>query len=236
MRVNGRNIGKSVDALYDEIEERTRNEVGREVRLREREAGAISNVSWRRGRVTISIHKGMPTHAVPHALAVALQHVRQRLDEYPDVHRPFPSGTPQADLVRTALRELVMAPEAESQLKGLELDDEWETEQRHEGMKALLRDVPKEWHRTGSLGHKFAALQYARMELQHPRRMWSSLKKTFAKELPTAAEQGADIAAQVKKIGWASPDACLESLVTARDALKLKKEALIGDRRTAEMQ
>jgi hypothetical protein len=54
--------------------------------------------------------------------------------------------------------------------------------------------------------------------------------------MPGASELGAEVAKAVKKRGWASSEACFESLVEARDLLRLKREALIGDRQSGEMR
>jgi hypothetical protein len=236
MRVNGRNIGKQVDDLYEEIERRAKEEARRELKLIPFEGAAFSNVRWKLGRINIGIHKDLPTHAVPHALAVALHHVRQRLDRYPDVHRPYPGGSEEASPVRTSLRELVLAPEAELHIAELGLDREWETQQRHDAMKQLIEQAPKAWLRKGNLGNTFAALQYARMELEHPPTMWRSLRKSMRERMPVASELGAEVAKAVKKRGWASSEACFDSLVEARDLLRLKREALIGDRQSGEMR
>ena len=234
MKVLGRNIGTGVDQLYEEVEARTREEAERELCLRDFEGVAFANVPWTRGEVRVSIHKGLPTHAIPHVLAIALQHVRQRLDLYPDVHRPFQTGSQEAGLVRTGLRELVLAPEAEQQLAALDIDTGWEIKQRHEGMKAVLRDVPKDWDKPSRLAGKFASLQLARLELEHPPKLWKGLRKHLLDVMPKTTAKGAELAAAVKQTGWGSQDACLASLVTARDLLRLKKEAVIGDRRSGE--
>ena len=167
MEVLGRDIGEALDRMYEELANRTRTEGERELRV-EGFQGALSRVDWGDAAVMIFLNEGVPTHALPHVLGVALQHVRQRLDHYPDVRRPEGRQPEGAALVRTALRELVLAPEAEAKLASLNLDQQWETEQRHEGFKSLLDGAPQEWSQPGTAGHAFAVLQYARMELQHP--------------------------------------------------------------------
>ena len=184
----------------------------------------------------IFVHEQLPTHAIPHVLGVALQHVRQRLDRYPDVRTPSGrQAAAGAGPLRTMLRELVMAPEAEAHLADLGLDCEWETEQRHEAMKQILRATPSDWKRDGTLGNKFAALQYARFELEHPSTMWKSLRDDMEDALPIAAERGKQAVAAVREHGWDSPDACLQSLITVRDALGMEYVAWIEDRRNGEI-
>ncbi len=235
MQVIGRDIGDVLDALYQQIERRVRIEAERELRVEPFEAAAMSNVSWGEEAVTISIHQGVPTHALPHVFAVALQHVRQRLDRYPDVRRPEGPQPGQAPLLRQVLRELVLAPEAEMQLAPLNLDQEWEVEQRHSALKEMLREPPPEWERSDNVGNKFMALQYARFSVQHPKEMWEGLRKTFTEKLPAAAEHGEGVVRVVRKTGWGTPGGCLQSLVGARDELELQSIALIEDRRTGNL-
>ena len=86
--------------------------------------------------------------------------------------------------MRTALRELVLAPEADMQLDPLELDRSWETEQRHAGYKELLRDADDTWNEVGTAGNAFAALQYARFAIDHPSDLWESLREQTAERIP----------------------------------------------------
>ena len=137
--------------------------------------------------------------------------------------------------MRTALKELVLAPEAESHLAALALDQEWETEQRHQGLKDMIADAPEEWNELGTIGNSFAALQYARMELQHPPAMWNGLKKRMTEALPLAAERGEDAVRNVRRYRWGSPGACLQALVAVRNELKLQDLAHIEDRRTGRI-
>ena len=237
MNVNGREIGDALDSLYAEIEGRARREAGRELRIGKFGGESFSRVRWEdnAGDIGVEVHEQLPTHAIPHVLAVALQHVRQRLDRYPDVRRPEGRQAAQgAGPLRTMLRELVMAPEAESRLSGLGLDREWENEQRHEALKQILRAPPSEWTRDGTLGNQFAALQYARFELEHPPALWRSLREQMEQSLPVAAERGKRALAAVRGHGWDSADACLQSLIAVRDDLGLRYVAWIEDRRTGE--
>ncbi len=236
MKVIGKDIGEPLDELYGQIEERLRIEAERELRVEPFEDAAFSNVSWREGVVVISLHNGVPTHALPHIFGVALHHVRQRLDHYPAVRRPADSVVAPDDsgpsLVRTALRELVFAPEADTQLEPLDLDRQWEVEQRHEGMKDLVRDAPPDWDEVGTLGNAFAALQYARTALQHPPDLWESLRENITQRMPAAAENGEGVLQAVGGHGWSTAANCLLSLVAARDELALQAIAVIEDRRT----
>ena len=229
MKAIGKDIGEALDEMHQQIKDRLRTETRRLLWLQPFEGGSFSNIEWRPDAVTIQLHNGVPTHALPHVLGVALQHVRQRMDQYPGVVAPAQDleGGP---LLRTALRELVMSPEAEEHLKPLNLDTQWEDEQRHQGLKELLRDAPNEWNIPGMSGNSFAALQYARFSLEHPADLWGPLKEQFQEKLPTAAEKGEQVVAVVRQSGWKDAAACLQSLVSARDALNLAPYTVIEDR------
>lgn len=230
MKVIGKEIGAILDPIYGEIERRLAVEAERELRVEPFDGGSFSNVTWDDDAVVIQLHNGVPTRALPHVFGVALQHVRQRLDRYPRVVR----GQQDVDggvLVRTALRELIMAPEAELHLAPLRLDMEWEVEQRHQGMKDLIKDAPDDWDRVNTPGNAFAALQYAHFAIDHPEDLWASLRAQFAERFPAAAETGEGVVQVVRASGWKTPGACLESLVAARDELALASYVLIEDTR-----
>lgn len=232
MKVIGKDIGPALDELYASIEQRVRIETERELRVESFEGGSFSNVSWSEpGAVVISLHNGVPTHALPHIVGVALHHVRQRLDLYPNV-QPGPRSIEGSALLRVTLRELVLAPEAEERLAPLQLDQQWETEQRHEGLKQMVHDAPEDWNTPGTVGCAFATLQYARFAIEHPEEMWTPLKRTFEEKLPETAKLGESMRALVLRHGWATPAACLDALTSVRDALGLEPVALIEDRRT----
>ena len=231
MKVIGKDIGTVLDAMYADLAERVRTEAGCELRVEPFEGGAFSSVDWEPGAAVISLHNGVPTHALPHVFGIALQHIRQHLDRYPTVIEG-PRDAYGGDLVRTTLRELVMAPEAELLLAPLAIDTGWEVEQRHAGLKDLLRDAPKEWDDMDSPGGAFAALQYARFAIEHPAELWAALKGPFAERLPHAAEQGEHVVGVVREHGWISVEACVGALVAARDALNLSAYAAIEDLRT----
>ena len=238
MKVNGRDIGEAIEPLYEEIAERVQQEADRQLTVDKFDGDSFSRVRWsdEDPAVTVSLHEELPTHASAHALAIALQHVRQRLDEYPEVRRPEGRQAARgAGPVRTMLREVVMAPEAEERITLLKLDREWELEQRHTALKELLRSPPSEWTRDGTLGSQFAALQYARFEFEHPPNMWKSLREEMEGALPMAAERGKRAIAAIKEHGWGSADACLQSLLAARDALDLEYVAWVEDRRSGEL-
>ena len=238
MNVNSREIGDALDPLFDELTQRVRAEADRELAIDSFDGDSFSRVRWSDddAGVTIFLHEDLPTLAIAHALAIALQHVRQRLDKYPEVRRPHGRQAAQgAGPLRTMLREVVMAPEAEERIAPLGLDREWELEQRHAALKELLRAPPDEWVRDGTLGNQFAALQYARFEFEHPPEMWKSLREEMEKALPIAAEHGKAAVTAIAEHGWKSPDACLAALLAARDALNLQYVAWIEDRRTGEV-
>lgn len=235
MKVIGRDIGEVLDGLYGEVERRARIELQLELRVEPFEGGSVSDIRWGADTVTISLHSGVPTHALPHVFGVALQHVRQRLDRYPEVRRP--PALKQGDgagIVRAALRELVLAPEADMQLESLALDQEWEIEQRHQGLKELLRDPPPDGDEEGSPGNSFIALQYARFAIQHPPEMWDGLRTDIKEAFPAATARGKRVVSAVRESGWGTPGACLQSLLGAREELALRSVALIYDRRTGE--
>jgi len=230
VKVIGKDIGTALDAMYAELEQRVRVEAECELRVEAFEAGAFSSVDWEPGAAVISLHNGVPTHALPHVFGVALQHIRQHLDRYPTVVGG-PRDVYGGDIVRTTLRELLMAPEAETALAPLKLDTTWETEQRHSGLKDLLRDAPKEWDDLSQPGGVFATLQYARFAIEHPADLWASLQGPFAEKLPDAAEAGEHIVTLVLEKGWGTPGACLEALVAVRDVLSLNAYVGIEDLR-----
>ncbi|MSQ42080.1 MAG: hypothetical protein EXR65_03470 [Dehalococcoidia bacterium] len=235
MKLVGRDIGSAIDDLAAQIFKRVRDEAARELRAELRAQDAISYVRWDDDAVVVQLHKGVPTHALPHIFAVALQHIRQRLDRYPDVRRPDGPQPESAVQLRQALRELVLEAEAESQLAPLALDQTWELQQRHNALKDLLREPPPEWRQAGSAGEQFMALQYARFELQHPPGMWEGLRKSFDERMPQAAALGRRIAPLVRESGWATPEACVQSLTDVRDLLALRAVAAVDDRRSGDL-
>jgi hypothetical protein len=228
MNVIGREITGPIERMYREVEARVAA-ASRDIKVVAFEGEGLSNVKWTPKAVTISLHSGVPTHALPHVLGVALQHVRQDLDGYPNVRKPKGRQPEGSDLVRSALRELVLEPDAEAQLTGLGLDREWEQEQRHQAMKDLLRDPPEDWNEEGSLGCDFIALQLARMEVTHPEKMYEALRKRAEEALPVAAERAGLASRALRRRRWGSANACLNSLVNVRDDLSLGDLALITD-------
>ncbi len=238
MNVNGRDIGDALDGLYEELSARVRDEAERELVIEGFEGDSFSNVRWAEDEddVQIEVHENLPTHAIPHVLAVALQHVRQRLDGYPEVRRPRGRQAARgAGPVRTMLREVVMAPEAESAIADLNLDREWEVEQRHAALKEILRAPPGEWTRDGTLGNQFASLQYARFEFEHPPEMWESLGEEMERALPIASARGKRIVEAVNEHGWGSAAACLQALLAAREAAGMQYVAWVYDPETEEL-
>jgi hypothetical protein len=229
MKVIGHDIGDAVDGMYRLIDSRVGTETDRELRIASFKGEGLSKVKWAPKTVTISLHSGVPTHALPHVLAVALQHIRQTLDGYPNVRKPSGRQPQGADLVRSALRELVMEPDAEAQIAPLGLDKEWEQEQRHQGMKDLLRDPPPDWNEEGTLGNDFVALQYARLAVVHPPKLWDPLRKRINEVLPVAAERGELAGNALRRRRWGTARACLVSLVNVRDELGLGDIARIED-------
>lgn len=228
MKIIGRDIGDSLDRMYHEVEARVAA-ADRDLKVVSYEGEGLSNVKWSPKAVTISLHSAVPTHALPHVFGVALQHVRQDLDGYPNVRKPKGRQPQGADLVRAALRELVLEPDAEAQLTGLGLDREWEQEQRHQAMKDLLRDPPEDWNELGSLGNDFIALQCARLEVTHPPKMYEALRKRVEEALPVAAGRADEASRALRRRRWGSAQACLHSLINVRDDLGLGDIATITD-------
>jgi hypothetical protein len=228
MKVIGREIGPELDAMYQLISGRLAVQE-RELRVEAYEGEGLSDIKWTPKGVTISLHSGIPTHAIPHVLAIALQHVRQSLDGYPNILKPRGRQPEGSDLVRSALRELVLEPDAEAQLHALGLDRKWENEQRHQGMKSLLQSPPEDWKDEESLGNLFIALQYARMKLNHPPEMWKALEKRAEEVLPVAAERGERALAAVKRRRWGSATNALDSYRYVRDELEIGDLVRIED-------
>lgn len=235
MQVLGRDIGDALDRMYEEIANRVRTELDQPIRMEPSE-GALSSVDFDDDAVLIQLHPEVPTHALPHVLAVALQHVRQHLDHYPEVRRPQGDDSDEGPLIRTALRELVLAPEAESHLATLQVDQDWETELRHQGMKALLSEPMAEWNQRGTPENLFVVLQAARLSIQHPPKLWKGLERQLRKASPLAADMAEDAANAVRLHRWGSPRACFQSLVEARDRLSMSSVALIENRETGEIR
>ena len=228
MKIIGKDIGGELDEMYHLLVGRA-GVAGRDLKVVAFEGEGLSDVQWTKNAVTISLHSGVPTHALPHVFAIALQHVRQTLDGYPNILKP-PGRQPEgSDLVRGALRELVAEPDAEAQLHALGLDRTWENEQRHQGMKSLLQQPPAEWNDPESLGALFLALQYARMSLTHPPQMWKALQKRAEEVVPVAAERGEGVLTAVKKKRWGSASAALESYMRVREELGVEDIVRIED-------
>jgi hypothetical protein len=228
MKVIGREIGDSIAHMYGQVEARVAA-ANRDLVVVAFDGEGLSGVKWSPKAVTISLHSGVPTHALPHVLGVAVQHIRQDLDGYPNVRKPKTRQPEGSDLVRSALRELVLEPDAEAQLAGMALDREWEQEQRHQAMKDLLREPPADWNEAGSLGNDFMALQCARMQVTHPPKMWDALRKRVEEVLPVAAERAELAGRALRRRRWGTAQACLNSFVNVRDELELGDVAIIVD-------
>ena len=235
MKVIGKDIGDAIEHLHAEVEDRLRAETERSLQF---DAGAehvFSNVMWKQDKVVIQLHNGVPTHALPHIVGVALEHVRQRLERYPAVQRPAENDAVDGSIIRAALRELVFAPAANHALSPLNLDVQWEDEQRHQALKDLLRDY-SDWENDGGDGILvWALLVYARGAIEHPSELWRAIEETCHEQLPDVAKLGTTVAKTVTAHGWTTPGACLESLVAVRKLLDLEAVAPILDRRTGEM-
>ena len=233
MKIIGKDIGYQLDELYKTISNRLEIELEKNLDLVSGELETFSNVLWQNETVLIQLHNGVPTHALPHIFGVALIHVQQRLDLYPVVQKSDENDIADGRLLRSALRELVLSPAADDRLKSLNLDTQWESEQRHQALKDLLRDPGPEWSEENSPAFLFAALLYARAAIEHP--LWEKLKPTFHDTLPSASELGTQIEAGVRSNGWNSPGSCLQSLLVARELTNLEQITRILDRRTGAL-
>jgi len=74
-------LSGALDAMYAEIERRAKIEAECDLRVVPLDGGAFSSVDWEPGVVTIALHNGVQRRALGHVFGVALQHVRQRLDQ-----------------------------------------------------------------------------------------------------------------------------------------------------------
>jgi hypothetical protein len=119
-------------------------------------------------------------------------------------------------------------------LEPLGLDMTWEVEQRHTGLKDLIREAPEQWQKPTTPGGAFAALQYGRFSLEHPEELWAPLREQFRERLPEVADFGERLVHAVKQHGWKTPGACLESLIAAREVLGLRPYATIEDRQRGQ--
>jgi len=230
MKVIGKDIGEQLDGLYETVSNRLEIELEKNLDIISGAQETFSNVLWQGETVIIQLHNGVPTHALPHIFGVALIHVQQRLDLYPVPQKNDEADIPEGPLLRSALRELVLSPAANDRLESLKLDTKWESEQRHQALKDLLRDPEPEWLEEDSPALLFAALLYARAAIEHP--LWEKLKPTFDSTLPLASELGTQIEEGVRSNGWNSPGSCLQSLLIARDLANLEQITQILDRRT----
>ena len=228
MKVLNKDIGQDIDAMYQLVAGRLAA-ADRELEVVAYDGEGLSDVEWSEEKVTISLHSGVPTHALAHVLAVALQHVRQSLDGYPRITEPEGDQPEGSELVRSSLRELVLESDAEAQLVSLGLDRTWENEQRHQAMKTLLKTPPADWDEEDSLGNLFIALQYARMSLNHPPEMWRALQKRAEEVLPNAAARGELVLAAVKKHRWGSARNAIESFIAVRDELGIDDLVQVED-------
>ena len=233
MKIKGKDIGRQLDELCDSISNRLEIELEKKLEIELGEIENFSNVLWQNETVLIQLHNGVPTHALPHIFGVALIHVQQRLDLYPVPQKHDENDIPEGRLLRSALRELVLSPAADDRLKSLELDTQWESEQRHQAIKDILRDPGPEWLEENSPAFLFAALLYARAAIEHP--LWEKLKSTFHDTLPLASTLGEQIEEGVRSNGWNSPGSCLQSLLAARELTNLEQITRILDRRTGAL-
>jgi hypothetical protein len=234
MQVAGRDAGEKLDELWPEIESRVRAEAGLGLESEEFDGPGLSNVRWTDEAVVLQVHADLPRHALAFTAASALERVRQRLDQYPEVRlaEDAPAGF---GAVRQALRELVLGSASQQQLVPLGLDSSWEMEQRELAIAEILEDVPPEMQQEGSVAFLFVALQFARFAMQHPPRLWGALEPRMRSGLGSASELGDRLFDIAQAAGCDSAESCVTALTEIRDAMGLDDVLRIEDRRSGAL-
>ena len=65
MKIIGKEIGSELDDMYQLLVGRA-GVAGRDLKVVAFEGEGLSDVQWTKNAVTISLHTGVPTHALPH--------------------------------------------------------------------------------------------------------------------------------------------------------------------------
>ena len=249
MKILEREIGDQLDGLFEEValslvnafaknasKEAESSEIERKLSILPQDDGLLSRIQWVEDNPYIYIRSDIPTHAMPHVLGTALCHVKQKIDQFPDVVQN--ENEEELDgslLVRIALKELLMSLNAEEKMKDIKFDIDWEDKNRHQGFKDLLgmldRDQDDGFVSTDHPTHQFFSLTYAKFSLIHPPKMWDGLKTQIKNDYPEFVESGNKILEIVDRSGFKDVNSCLKSLTDIRDEIAMRPYTLIFDRR-----
>ncbi len=249
MIVLEREIGDQLDDLFESVmvglanmfsekskEDNVNNELERKLTILPQDDGLLSRIQWVDGNPYIYLRSDIPTHAIPHILGTALCHVKQKIDQFPDAVKNDDTEEPDGVvLARMTLKEFVLSLNAEKMMTSIDFNMDWEDQQRHQGLKDLLKMLnPEEDDAFTSAGHptlQFFSLIYAKYSLLHPSEMWKGLSKTIKKDFPIFAQSGEKILEIINDIGYDDIDSCLKCLVDVRDEIAMRPYTLIADRR-----
>jgi hypothetical protein len=249
MKILEREIGDQLDGLFEEValslvnafaknasKEEERSEIERKLSILPQDDGLLSRIQWVEDNPYIYIRSDIPTHAMPHVLGAALCHVKQKIDQFPDVVQN--ENEEELDgslLVRIALKELLMSLNAEEKMKDIKFNIDWEDKNRHQGFKDLLgmldRDQDDGFVSTDHPTHQFFSLTYAKFSLIHPPKMWDGLKTQIKNDYPEFVESGNKILEIIDRSGFKDVESCLKSLTDIRDEIAMRPYTLILDRR-----
>ena len=72
--------------------------------------GLLSRIQWVDDNPYIYLRSDIPTHAIPHILGTALCHVKQKIDQFPDVVHNDDEDEPEGVvLARMTLKEIILS-------------------------------------------------------------------------------------------------------------------------------
>tara|TARA_B110000014_G_C20126774_1_gene601208 strand:+ start:12777 stop:13541 length:765 start_codon:yes stop_codon:yes gene_type:complete len=249
MIVLEREIGDQLDDLFESLmvslanmfsekstKEQVDNESERKLTILPQDDGLLSRIQWVDDNPYIYLRSDIPTHAIPHILGTALCHVKQKIDQFPDVVHNDDEDEPEGVvLARMTLKEIILSLHAEKMMEKIDFNMDWEDEQRHQGLKDLLKMLnPEEDDGLSNSGHptlQFFSLIYAKYSLLHPSEMWKGLSKTIKKDFSAFAQSGDKILEIINDVGYDDIDSCLKCLIEIRDEIAMRPYTLITDRR-----
>ncbi|MBI51653.1 MAG: hypothetical protein CL779_00345 [Chloroflexi bacterium] len=249
MIVLEREIGNQLDDLFESVvvglanmfsekskEAKGDSELERKLVILPQDDGLLSRIQWVDDNPYIYLRSDIPTHAIPHILGTALCHVKQRIDQFPDAVKNEDEEEPDGVVLsRMTLKEFVLSLHAEKTMESIDFNMDWEDEQRHQGLKDLLKMLnPEEEDGFNNSGHptlQFFSLIYAKYSLFHPSDMWRGLSKSIKKDFPAFVQSGEKILEIINDIGYDDIDSCLKCLVDIRDEIAMRPYTLITDRR-----
>ena len=153
MIVLEREIGDQLDDLFESVmvglanmfsekskEDNVNNELERKLTILPQDDGLLSRIQWVDGNPYIYLRSDIPTHAIPHILGTALCHVKQKIDQFPDAVKNDDTEEPDGVvLARMTLKEFVLSLNAEKMMTSIDFNMDWEDQQRHQGVKDLLK-------------------------------------------------------------------------------------------------